>query len=288
VHDALSWDVHFWLGEFTTQDEAGTAAYKTVELDDFLNGAPVQYREVAHHESTRFLSYFDPPGRRLLEGGIDSGFHHVKPEEYKPRLLHIRGQKKHILVTEVPLSHSSLNSGDSFVLDAGLNIYTWLGKSAGALEKAKAAQLASAIDSERESNSTNTVFQEGDSDAGPFWALLGGEGPVKAASEVSDDAQSQGFTKVLYKVSDASGSVKHTKVAEGAITRSHFESNDVFIFDTGTEVFIWIGKGSDANEKKFAFQHAHNYLKENNRPIYLPIIRILEGGENEVFRSYLH
>lgn len=32
--EQLSYDLHFWLGEETTQDEAGTAAYKTVELDD--------------------------------------------------------------------------------------------------------------------------------------------------------------------------------------------------------------------------------------------------------------
>ena len=33
--DELKYDLHFWIGKYSTQDEYGTAAYKTVELDTF-------------------------------------------------------------------------------------------------------------------------------------------------------------------------------------------------------------------------------------------------------------
>ena len=44
--DDLEYDVHFWIGKYSTQDEYGTAAYKTVELDTFLDDKPIQHREV--------------------------------------------------------------------------------------------------------------------------------------------------------------------------------------------------------------------------------------------------
>ena len=90
--EKLSYDIHFWIGEESTQDEYGVAAYKTVELDDLLTGttgsAPHQHRQTMGHETEKFLSYF-PNGLIIKSGGIESGFHHVTTEEYKPHLLQI-------------------------------------------------------------------------------------------------------------------------------------------------------------------------------------------------------
>ena len=105
---ALAWDIHFWLGATCSQDEKGVAAYKTVELDDFLGGGPIQHREVEGHESEAFLALFD--NLTVLQGGVDSGFNKMRAAEYRPRLLHLRGSRGgNVRQVEVPLNRASLN-----------------------------------------------------------------------------------------------------------------------------------------------------------------------------------
>lgn len=113
---AIAWDVHFWIGSESTQDEYGTAAYKTVELDDYLGGAATQYRETEGNESRKFRALFKKI--TVMEGGIESGFNHVEDETFRKRLLHVKGGMNTI-VREVPVSWESLNAGDSFILDSG-------------------------------------------------------------------------------------------------------------------------------------------------------------------------
>lgn len=310
----LSWDVHFWLGETTTQDEYGTAAYKTVELDDFVNGKgwgdPVQHREVSGHESGMFMSYF-PNGIRLLTGGAASGFNHVEPEGYKARLLWVKGKKK-IRVVECDILLSSLNSGDVFILDAGLNLYQFQAKGCGMKEKSKGAMLQRSLDDERKGKPEAYVFSQidkPDDTIGEFFSYfvedLKEEGVTdhKQGTPVSEEVQAammakipegeggddhayeKESNKILMQLSDADGELKFTEVSKGTVKKDGLVSDDVFIFDIGMEIFVWIGNAASKSEKKNGMRYASQYLKDYERPPSMPVTQIYEGGENEVFEN---
>ena len=60
-------------GSHTSQDEAGTAALKAVELDDRLEGRAVQVRIVQGKEPPHFMAIFG--GKMIIfEGGYASSF----------------------------------------------------------------------------------------------------------------------------------------------------------------------------------------------------------------------
>jgi gelsolin len=279
--DALKYNVHFWLGKDTSQDEMGTAAYKTVELDDLLGDLPVQYREVQGHESEEFLSIFK--GKiSILAGGVDSGFNHVKPTEYKPRLMHFKGNKENIRVTEVALAWKSLNDGDVFLLDNGLELIVWNGKTAGIYEKRKAQEITNALREERNGKPTVKIL-DGLEDHEHFWKILGGKPSAgQIAPATSDDVKVEN-PKALYQLSDATGDLKLTEVSKGSAKKSSLKSEDVFILDAGHTVFSWIGKGTTKKEKANAIKYATDYLKKQGRPSHTPVVRVLEGAEPAAF-----
>lgn len=285
-NDKLLYNVHFWLGKDTSQDEAGVAAYKTVELDDLLGQLPVQFREVQGYESEEFLNLFKP-SIKVLSGGVDSGFNKVKPEEYKPRLLHIKGAKKHVKVAQVALASSSLNQGDVFILDNGLELFQWTGTAAGIPEKRKANEIVEAIRDER-LGKPHITHLDGLEDNPAFWGILGDKTKVKSAEEGGDDSKVDAHaahTKKLLRVSDASGAMTMTEVATGHIGKESLDTNDVFIVDAEQSLYVWIGLGATKEERGQAFKYANDYLTRSGRPLTTPVVRVVEGSTNPGFES---
>jgi len=274
-----TYDIHFWLGNKTSQDEAGTAAYKTVELDSHLGGSPVQHREVQGGESDKFHSYFKS-GIRMMDGGVDTGFNIVTPTTYKPRLLHIQGNAKKIIVNEVELSGDSLATGDVFVLDNGLEVFQWNGAKCDPCEKMHATKLMADLHSERNGKISKPVIMDEGQEDPKFWSLLGGKTSVSAHVHKSNK---QKRDKSVHKLSDSSGKLTFSQISKGSISKSALKSEDVFIVDNGDEIFAWVGSKSSPQEKKNALIYAEKYLEDHKLPMRTPISRVLEGKESDEF-----
>jgi len=277
-------DVFFWLGGETSQDEAGTAAYKTVELDDLLGDEPVQYREVQGNESKRFLDLF--PKMTVMSGGVETGFNHVKPTEYKPRLLHCTGYKQKVQVYEVPLTVNSLNDSDCFVLDNGLTLFQFNGTRSSAWEKRKAQAIVQGLKASRLGKVNNEYVIDGLKDKGnklieDFWNLLGGRPQsIKAEEEFKEPPP---VVLSMHHISDASGKMTIKEVCKGKLDKSALVSDDAFIIDAGGMIFVWIGKGANKSEKVRAMEFATEYLASHDRPPSIPIARVMEGKEPSEF-----
>jgi len=278
------YDVFFWLGAETSQDEAGTAAYKTVELDDYLGDEPVQYREVQGNESKGFLGLF--PKVTILDGGVDSGFRHVKAKEYKPRLLHVTGFKKHVQVCQVGLDVANLNNSDSFVLDCGLSVFQFNGSKSSAWEKRKANAIVDELQASRHGKVKTTLIIDGVEDTDnplidEFWSYFG-----QQPKEIADAAPEQkvpDYTLSLHHISDASGVMEINEVCSGKLDKSKLDSNDAFILDGGGSLYVWIGAKANKAEKREAMKYAVDYLHDQGRDSGVPIARVMEGKEPDAF-----
>jgi len=301
VGEVLSFSIHFWIGSGSTQDKYGTAAYKTVELDDYLKGAAVQHREVEGQESALFLSYF-PEGITYLEGGTESGFRHVEPLIRPTSLLWVKGLGNNVRLTQVEPTRSSLNSGDVYILDCEEGIFQWNGKESNGYERAKAAEVCATMRAER-GRAAVTVLEEGEPMSldpnCPFCKYLptgmvsarraldanGFDKTVRRAEAGGEDSEVVGFSKTIHRVIiGADGRMALELVAQGWIPQAaNLKSDGVFIIDSGFAIFLWVGNQASVQERIAVFFSTQQYVSENERPSCLPVTWYAEGHETHQF-----
>uniref|UniRef100_A0A8C7FY47 Macrophage-capping protein n=1 Tax=Oncorhynchus kisutch TaxID=8019 RepID=A0A8C7FY47_ONCKI len=288
--DSCFYDLHYWLGKECSQDESTAAAIFTVQLDDFLGGKPVQYRELQGFESTAFTRYFKG-GITYKAGGVASGFHHVVTNDLSAlRLFHIKGRRV-VRATEVTLNWSSFNRGDCFIVDLGAVIYQWCGSECNKFELLKAAQVAAGIrDNERNGRAKLVVVEEG-REPSTLTEVLGNKPNLPEGDDNDDmvaDISNRKMAK-LYMVSDASGAMQVTLVSEeNPFSQSHLLSDECFILDHGKSrmIFIWKGRNANPSERKTAMKTAEGFIKQMGYPPNTQIQVLPEGGETPIFKQF--
>nr|XP_040134674.1 supervillin isoform X6 [Ictidomys tridecemlineatus] len=182
----------------------------------------------------------------------------------KLMLLQIKG-RRHVQTRLVEPRASSLNSGDCFLLLSPQFCFLWVGEFANVIEKAKASELATLIQTKRELGCRATYIQtleEGINThthaAKDFWKLLGGQTSYQGAGDPKEDELYETAiieTNCIYRLMD--DKLVPDDNYWGKIPKcSLLQQKEVLVFDFGSEVYVWHGKEVTLAQRKIAFQLA--------------------------------
>uniref|UniRef100_A0A8D3BQY6 Gelsolin-like domain-containing protein n=1 Tax=Scophthalmus maximus TaxID=52904 RepID=A0A8D3BQY6_SCOMX len=259
VSSSLSYDLHYWIGSQSSQDEQGAAAVYTIQMDEFLGSTPVQHREVQNHESDAFRGYFKQ-GIIYKKGGVASGMRHTETNTYDvKRLLHVKG-KKRVIGTEVEMSWMSFNLGDVFLLDIGKIIVQWNGPNSNKQEKLKGMLLAKDIrDRER-----------------------GGRAEIKLIEGEAESNSPQNMDILNNVLGERTSQL--TDGPSDEITDQ--KQKDCYLLDQGgAKIFVWKGKKANKAERQAAMARALEFIKVKNYPTTTNVETVNDGAESALFKQ---
>eukprot|EP01023_Acetabularia_acetabulum_P035871 TRINITY_DN3388_c0_g1_i10.p1 TRINITY_DN3388_c0_g1~~TRINITY_DN3388_c0_g1_i10.p1 ORF type:complete len:596 (+),score=158.97 TRINITY_DN3388_c0_g1_i10:132-1919(+) len=280
--------IYFWQGQSSSQDERAASAMLASALDQALGGTPVLVRVIQNKEPMHFLAIFD--GKMFVhKGGKASGFKNLADKDSYDTdgvyLYQVMGSdERTVRAVQVDESASMLNSGDSYVLVAHSKCFNWHGHYASPEEREIAENVSKILTNELELEEVEV--KEGE-EPDEFWEALGGKAEYAKFSK-KDKAPRQ---PRLFQISDASVGGRGISVEEVYdFSQDDLETHDVMMLDAYYEVFLWMGREANENERTKAVEVAMDYIKAisaiDGRDAETPITKVKQGNEPPMFTMY--
>lgn len=280
--------VYFWLGNDSTADERGSAALLCKETDDrMFQGGASQIRVTQGKEPAHFRAIFK--GLMIVhEGGNASGAKNRNDVDSRDTdgtaLFHIKSTNNtNACGVQVAETCSSLNGEDCFVLVTPEQVFEWHGNASNASEKESATAIANKLANNYLGQGGRPVvsLSENDDNA-DFWAALGGKGEYAEyapGSEPSHDPR-------LFEASTAKGAFRVEEIDN--FTQNDLCNDDVYLLDTFTTLFVWVGSGATDEEIQKSTELASKFNKDANdgRDADMPVIQVNAGTEPIMFTQH--
>ncbi|XP_074029921.1 villin like protein quail isoform X3 [Leptinotarsa decemlineata] len=280
----MEYHIHFWLGSQTNPDRSGVAAYKTVELDNFLNSCASQHRESEGNESSRFLSYF--------KNGIKIIKHEFIENGQCVRVYRVRGKRVPVLKEMSKVSWDYFTSSDIFLILTLKNIFIWTGRASDAGEKLHAVKIA--VDMKEEHKINNIIFvddgyektlQDDIKKELSKYLPLEKRLILPEIREGDVNGNYQRSLMKLYKCSENNGKYRVVEIKSGPFQQNDLNQQDVFIVDHETNgIWVWVGRKASEKERNEALRNARGFVKKKKYPSNTRVTRVIDGHEPVEFK----
>ncbi|AQL06535.1 Villin-2 [Zea mays] len=204
--------------------------------------------------------------------------------KFETRLYICKG-KRAIRVKEVPFARSSLNHDDVFILDTENKIYQFNGANSNIQERAKALEVIQHLKEKyHDGVCAVAIVDDGklqaESDSGEFWVVFGGFAPIGKKAVSDDDVVLETTSPRLFSISNG-----QLKLEDTVLTKSILENTKCFLLDCGAELFVWVGRVTQVEDRKAASAAVEKFIIKENRPKTTRITQVIQGFENHTFKS---
>ena len=189
-------------------------------------------------------------------------------EPYKDLMLILIKGRRHCSLRLVNPTYESMNEGDCYLLITPSKVFVWLGRYANALEKAKTMDLMDFLKQHRDFGLRSEVKYflldpanddcENDIHAEFNDIIRGDYEEYKSIDDVTDDDFYEANIMELNRVYrlDNDMLLPLHDFCFRSLSVKILDANDVFVFDFGSELYVWNGKYADKTKRNIGVQLA--------------------------------
>ncbi|VUZ41862.1 unnamed protein product [Hymenolepis diminuta] len=255
----ISYDLHFWVPFKIEKKIPPEPPQKVKELAALLHDNVILHKEVEYFESSMFKSYFKT--FIVFHGSPSSGFNDKEPKKYKPRLMRFKLDKNRGEFREVEASRKALNSRGVYVIDKGLCMLQWNGRSCSEKERAGASHHIENLLLRRKGKLTREFYDEEDLLPNNSFTDLLNDDDVEKIPTLPKD-----FEKTMLRLSNEEGVLKLKPIYHGRLARRGIEPSDVNFMDTADGLYIYVGPTVSKKERNSVWKEADKYLESTKNP----------------------
>jgi len=169
----------------------------------------------------------------------------------------------------VAIKKPVFSTGDVYLLDDESTIFIWIGSKCSIDEKTTGAAQARSLDQQR-GGAAKIITVDQNQETAEFLKLIASMGPMKIvekniAKTMLKDVMTgdfAGFTEhvnVMYRISSEEfEDINAMKMIQVPYSKDSLDTEDCFVLDLGTSVYVWQGQACNVKEKVKSGQWARN------------------------------
>ncbi|GAA0155569.1 non-motor actin binding protein [Lithospermum erythrorhizon] len=276
-----------WFGKQSVEDERASATAQASKMVESLKFMATQARIYEGNEPIQFFAIFQ--SFIVYKGGISEGYKkHMAANELQDdtysedgvALFRIQGTgPENMQAIQVEPSASSLNSSYCFILHSGSTVLTWNGNLTSSEDQELVERLLDLI-----KPNMQTKLQKEGAETDQFWELLGGKSEY-SSQKIARDAESDPH---LFSASYLKGDLKVKEIYN--FNQDDLMTEDMFIVDCHSDIFVWVGKEVDSKNKLHALVVGEKFLEHDflleKLSHHAPIYIVMEGSEPSFFTRF--